>query len=257
MNLTHKRIVITRPRAQAEEFASALIAERAHPIFFPVIEITPLSDFAVLDAALQSLGQYNWLILTSVHGVNVFFKRLKVLGINQIPQHLRVAAIGARSALCLAEHGLTADFVPIKYIAEAIVPGLGEDISGKRFLLPQSDLAREFLAQEIRSAGGIVDEIVAYHTVPAQPRPSAWDALRSGMDVVTFASPSSVNGFFGVLGKNGFDIYRLPGNPLIASIGPVTSAAAREIGLPVQVEAKEHTITGLVAALKMAYPEID
>ena len=252
MNLTHKRILITRPRAQAEEFASALIAERAHPIFFPVIEITPLSDFAVLDAALHSLGQYDWLILTSVHGVNVFFNRLKVLGINGIPQRLRVAAIGAKTALCLSEHGLTADFVPNKYIAEAILPGLGEDISGKRFLLPQSDLAREILAQEIRSAGGIVDEVVAYHTVPTQPQPSALDALRSGMDVVTFASPSSVNGFFDVLCKNGLDIYHLPGNPLIACIGPVTSATAREVGLPVHVEAKEHTITGLVAALKVA-----
>ena len=252
MNLTHKRILITRPRAQAKEFANALIMERAHPIFFPVIEITPLSDFAVLDAVLQSLGQYNWLILTSVQAANVFFKRLKVLGINQIPQHLRVAAIGARTALGLAEHGLTADFVPNKYIAEAILPGLGQDISGKRFLLPQSDLAREILAQEIRSTGGIVDEVVAYHTVPAQPQPSALGALRAGIDVVTFASPSSVKGFFGVLCKNGLDIHRLPGNPLIACIGPVTSAAAREVGLPVNVEAREHTITGLVAALKMA-----
>ena len=82
-------------------------------------------------------------ILTSVHGVDVFFKRLDVLGIEQIPLHLRVAAIGSKTAQCLSEHGISADFVPNEYIAEAILPGLGEDISGKRFLLPQSDLARD------------------------------------------------------------------------------------------------------------------
>jgi len=250
MNLIRKRILITRPRAQAEEFASALINEGAHPIFFPVIEITPLSDFAAFDAALHRLDQYDWLILTSIHAVDVFFKRLEFLDIHHIPKHLRVAAIGTRTALCLSEHGVIPYFVPNEYIAEAILPGLGEDISGKRFLLPQSDLAREFLAKEILSAGGSADEIVAYHTRTTRPDSSIMDTLRLGVDVVTFASPSSVRGFMDVLVERGLDAHCLPGNPLIACIGPMTASAAREAGLPVHVEAKKHTITGLVAALK-------
>lgn len=250
MNLTGKRIVITRPRLQAEEFGKVLIAEGAHPIFFPVIEIVPLSDFTILDSALLKLDQYDWLILTSIHGVDVCFKRLGILGIHRIPQHLRVAAIGSRTALSLSEQGVIPDFVPNEYIAEAIPPGLGKNISGKRFLLPQSDQAREFLANAIRSAGGLVDEVTAYHTRTTSLDPNALDALQLGVDLVTFASPSSVKGFIDVLNEQGVDISGLPGNPLIACIGPVTASAARSAGLTVHVEAKEHTMNGLFSALK-------
>ena len=250
MNLTHKRILITRPRAQAEEFANALIAEGAHPIFFPVIEIVPLNDFTVFDSALLKLDQYDWLILTSIHGVDIFFKRLETLGIQNIPQQLRVAAIGAKTARCLYEHYVVPNFIPNEYLAEALLLGLGKDISGKRFLLPQSDLAREFLAKEIRSSGGIVDEVVAYHTKTAHPDSSAMDTLRAGVDIITFASPSSVKGFMDVLVEHGLDLSNLPGNPLIACIGPVTASAVRDAGLSVGVESKEHTMIGLVAALK-------
>jgi uroporphyrinogen III methyltransferase/synthase len=250
MNLTGKRIVITRPRAQAEEFAHALIAEAAQPIFFPVIEIAPLDNYSVLDSALLKLEQYDWVIFTSIHGVDSFFKRLEFLDINHVPAGLRIAAIGPKTALCLSMHGVAADFVPNEYTAEVILPGLGEDVSGERFLLPQSDLAREFLAKEIRSAGGLVDEVVAYHTRTAHPDPSAVETLRSGVDVITFASPSSVKSFMNVLVECGLDASDFPGNPLIACIGPVTASAVREAGLPVHVEAKEHTISGLINALK-------
>jgi uroporphyrinogen III methyltransferase / synthase len=250
MNLTGKRIVITRPRRQAKEFANALIAEGAQPIYFPVIEIASLNDFTAFDSALLKLDQYDWLILTSIHGVDVFFKRLEVLDIKQLPQHLQVAAIGTKTARCLYEHWVAPNFIPNEHIAEAILPGLGEDISGKRFLLPQSDLAREFLAKEIRSAGGIVDEIVAYHTRTANVDSSSIDSLRKGIDIITFASPSSIKSFANILLENNFDMHCLPGNPLIASIGPVTAAAVREIGLQVHVEAKEHTMIGLVNVLK-------
>ncbi len=250
MNLADKRILITRPRTQAEEFANALIAEGAHPIFFPVIEIVPLHDFTVFDSALRNLDQYNWLVLTSIHGVDVLFKRLEILGVKHIPSELHIAAIGPKTASRLSEHGLTANFIPSEYVVDFILPGLGKDIVGKRFLLPQSDLAREFLAKEIRSAGGIVDEVVAYHTRTAQPDPTAMDHLHNGVDIITFASPSSVKGFMDILIEHDFDIHCLPGYPLIACIGPVTASAARAVGLPVHVEAKEHTMIGLVEALK-------
>lgn len=251
MNLTAKRILITRPRAQAEEFANALIAEGAQPIFFPVIEITPLDDFSLLDKSLHDLNQYDWLILTSIHGVDIFFKRLKFLNINQIPQHLQVAAIGSKTASHLVEHGVTPNFIPDEYIAEAILRGLSENILGKRFLLPQSDLARETLAKELRYSGAMVDEVVAYYTKTVHPDSSAMDVLRSGMDMVTFASPSSVKGFLDILHKCNFNPSKLPGNPLVACIGPVTASAAREAGFTVHIEAKEHTIAGLISALKI------
>jgi len=252
MNLNGKRILITRPRAQAEEFANELIAEGAHPIFFPVIEITSLNDFEAFDSALLKLDQYDWLILTSIHGADIFFKRLEGLGIKNIPSELRIAAIGSKTASRLSEYGVKPDFVPSEYIAESILFDLGKDISGKRFLLPQSDLAREYLAKEIRSAGGTVHEVVAYHTRTVHPDSSTIDTLREGLDIITFASPSSVKGFMDILDEHDFDIHCLPGNPIIACIGPVTATTVREAGLDAQVEAKEHTMQGLVMALKDA-----
>ena len=254
MSLTNKRILITRPRAQAEEFASALIAAGAHPIFFPVIEIVPLNDFSCLDSALRKINTYDWLILTSVHGVDVFFKRLDILGIKHVPESLRVAAIGPKTSSCLLQHGVTPRFVPTEYIAEAILPGLGQDISGKRFLLPQSDLARTALANEIRSAGGVVDEIVAYQTVPSHPGISGMNALRAGVDIITFTSPSAVNNFVAIVRNNGLDPINLPGTPLFACIGPVTKKAAEEMGFCDSVVANEHTTAGLIEVIgKLAH----
>ena len=249
MNLTNKRILITRPRAQAAEFANALIEAGAQPIFFPVIEIVPLSDFSALDSALLKLDTYDWLILTSVHGVDTFFKRLDTLGIKHVPEGLRVAAIGPKTASCLLQHDVIAHFVPTEYIAEAIPPGLGEDISGKRFLLPQSDLARPDLASEIRSAGGLVDEVVAYRTVPSQPDISGINALRVSVDIITFTSPSAVHNFFTIVRNIELDPINLPGTPFFACIGPVTKKAAEEMGFCNLVVANEHTTAGLIETI--------
>ncbi len=249
MNLIGKRVLITRSRARAEEFAKALVAEGARPVFFPVIEIIPPDDFSGLDRALRNLDQYDWLVLTSVHGVDAFFKRLKVLGIEQIPLHLRTAAVGSKTAQCLSEHGISPDHVPDEYIPESILPGLGDNIHGKRFLLPQSDLARTVLAIEIRSAGGIVDEVVAYRNVKGEPDLSAMNALKSGLDIITFTSPSTVWNFVDIVRKNGLDPLNLPGVPLFACIGPITKKAAEEAGFVNLVAAEKYTTDGLVEVI--------
>ena len=246
MNLTNKRVLITRPRAQAEEFASTLKAVGAKPIFFPVIKIVPPDNFSVLDYAIRSLEQYDWLILTSIHGVDAFFKRLDFLGIKKIPVGLNVAAVGAKTAQRISEHGIQVDYMPEEYLSEAISAGLGNKVYGKRFLFPQSNLARRVLANEIRNAGGIVTEIVVYRTVLNTPDSIALDALRAGVEIVTFTSPSTVQNFIAVVQKNGFDPFRLPGDPLFACIGPITERAAREQGLLNVVMAKEYTMEGLI-----------
>jgi uroporphyrinogen-III synthase len=196
------------------------------------------------------LEQFHWLILTSFHGVDAFFKRLQVLGITQLPPGLRVAAVGSKTAQCLVEHSILTDYIPDEYIPEAMLPGLGKNIDGKRFLFPQSSLARTILADEIRSAGGVVTEVVAYCTVSSEPDRIEVVELRAGVDVVTFTSPSIVNNFVDVVQKNGIDPFNLPGNPLFACIGPITQKAAEEAGLKNLVTASEYTTTGLIEALK-------
>jgi uroporphyrinogen-III synthase len=251
MDLNGKRVLISRPRARAEECARALRDAGAQPVFFPVIEIAPPDDYVALDGALRNLAQYDWLIVTSVHAVDAFASRLQAVGVERLPRDLRVAAIGPRTARRLSELGLRSDHIPAKYNADGILPGLG-GLAGRRFLLPQSDLARHTIAGAIRARGGLADEIVAYHTVPAHPDPSDMEALRAGLDLVTFASPSSVRNFVAMVSAAGLDAARLPGKPLIACLGPHTASAVKKAGLPVDIEAQEHTLAGLVVALKQA-----
>jgi len=249
MNLTNKRILITRSRAQAVKFADSLAAQGAQPIIFPVIEIVPAEDLSALDRALQTLDDYDWLVLTSVHGVNAFFDRLEALGMERLTPGLRVAAVGPRTARAVSDRGVWVEHMPDEYIPEAMLPGFGNNIYGKRFLLPQSNLARTVLAGEIRSTGGLVNEVVAYRTVSAEPDPSELNALRSGVDVVTFTSPSTVHNFVGIVRKNGLDPLNLPGSPLYACIGPVTKRAAEEAGLLTALVANQYTTDGLVEVI--------
>lgn len=249
MNLKNKRILITRPRAQTEEFANALIAEGAQPIFFPVIQIVPPESFSDLDHALQTLHQYDWLILTSVNAVDAFFKRLDFLGIKNIPSNLRLITIGSKTAESLSKYGISPDYIPYEYVSESILSGFHENISGKRFLLPQSSLARKALANEIRIAGGIADEVTAYQTIATQPTESELNELRIGVDIITFTSPSTVENFIDVVQKNGFNPLELIGPPLFACIGPVTKKAAENAGLMNLTVANKYTTDGLIDAI--------
>jgi uroporphyrinogen III methyltransferase / synthase len=214
-----------------------------------VIEIVPVDDFSTFDHALQQLDQYDWLVFTSIHAVDAFFQRLAVLEIKSIPTQLRVAAVGARTANALSVHGIRADHVPQEYSAECVLFGLKENIHNKRFLLPQSNLANKTLADGIRLAGGVVDEVIAYQNVTASLDVHGLEELRAGVDVVTFASPSAVRNFIQLLRENGLDPFHLAGAPLVACIGPVTRKAAEEAGFRNLAEAEEYTTDGLVKLL--------
>jgi len=251
MNLKNKRILITRPKERAKEFAELLTAEGAQPIFFPVIQISPLNDTSHIDNTLCNIANYDWLIFTSVHAVEAIFARLHALEI-VIPNQLHIAVVGTQTEVSLAKHGIKADFIPTEYSAESIADGLGKDISSKRVLLPQSNLSHDTLTKNLHSAGATVDDVIAYHTFRAKPEPEAIHSLRSGVDIITFASPSSVSGFVDVLTENNLDIHNLPNNPLIACIGQVTASAVKDVGLQVHIEAKEHTIKGLIETMKKA-----
>jgi uroporphyrinogen-III synthase len=249
MDLTGTRILITRPLRQAGEFAEALRAARAEPVFFPAIQIRPVENTAALDRALRQLPCYAWVVFTSVNGVDAVWKRLNMLGLPGIPDGVRVAAIGPKTAAALQERSIKPDFVPDEYIAEAVLPGLGE-LDRRWVLLPRADLARPALARAIRDAGGIAHTVTAYRTLPASPDPEGLQSLRDGVDVVTFTSSSTVRNFVALVQAAGLDPLRLPGAPLIACIGPITAATAAESGFCVSVMAAEYTTVGLLAALQ-------
>lgn len=237
-----KRIMITRPRPQAEDFAENLRAAGFEPILFPVIEIQPIENNVALERALAKLECYDWLVFTSVNAVNVVFRQVET---SSLPQ---VAAIGPKTAEALQSRGVTPNFVPDEYVAESILPGLG-DLRGKWVLLPRAEIARKALPEAIFEAGGIPHEIAVYKTLPTQPDPEGLAALKSGMDIVTLTSPSTVQNFVAIARQNGLDPSSLPGDPLFACIGPITEQAARQEGLSNLVTAREYTTRGLIEVI--------
>lgn len=237
-----KRILITRPRDQADDFAEKLRAAGFTPIFFPVIEIQPIENNVALERALAKLGCYDWLVFTSVNAVDVVIPQLPIQSLPQI------AAIGPKTAEALKAHGVMPDFVPTEYVAEAILPGLG-DLRGKWVLLPRAEIARKALPQAIFEAGGIPHEISVYKTLSVAPGAEGLAALQSGLDIVTFTSPSTVLNFIAIAREHGLDPLSLSGNPLFACIGPITERAAREEGLTNLVTAREYTTEGLIETI--------
>ena len=240
--LAGKRILVTRPRAQAADLSEKLAALGAEPVVFPTIDIAALDDYSALDRAIAQLETYQWIIFTSVNGVAAFWQRLahaKKTG--QTLNDIQIAAIGPATARALNEVGVRAEFVPDEYVAERILDGMG-DVAGQRILLPRADIAREALAIELERRGAIVDEIAAYRTLPAAPDPRGLSELRCGVDVITFTSSSTVRNFVALVGNETF-------GAAIACIGPITAQTAREAGLRVDVTASEYTTDGLVAAL--------
>jgi uroporphyrinogen-III synthase len=244
------KVLITRPLAQSHAFAEALRKAGLEPVFFPVIEIRPLKDQTALESALSDLGNYAWVVFTSVNAVEVVFAALQAGGhLPLIPaQDPKIAAIGPKTAEALHAHGISPDFVPEEYVAEAILPGLGA-LNGRRVLLPRAEIAREALPQAIRSAGGDAHEVTVYRTLPAVPAPAALAALRNGMDWITFTSPSTVQNFVEIVQAAGLDPFDLPRNPRIACIGPVTAQAARLEGFAVHAVADVYTTEGLIQVI--------
>jgi uroporphyrinogen-III synthase len=241
-----KRVLITRARLQADEFADKLRSAGFEPIYFPVIEIKPIEDNRALERALSKLNCYEWIVFTSVNAVEIVFDQFPSL---EWSEGVKVAAIGPKTAEALKARGLSPDFVPQEYVAEAILPGLG-DLVGKWVLLPRAEIARKALPEAICEAGGVPHEIAVYKTLPAQPDQAGLAALRSGVDIITLTSSSTVENFLAIARGNGLDPLDLPNHPVFACIGPITGGAAKEAGLPNLVVAEEYTTEGLIAVLK-------
>ena len=250
------KVLITRPRTQSSSFGEALQSAGFEPIYFPVIEIRPVENNTELDNAIKNLAKYDWVVFTSVNAVNVVFG-LPVGATRHDPQAhwekqdgspLRIAAIGPKTEDALRKHNIEPDFVPEEYIAEAILLGLG-DLRGKWVLLPRAEIARQGLPEAILKAGGIAHEIVVYQTLPAEVDMDGLNALKSGVDVVTFTSASTVENFVAMMRQNKLDPLNLPNNPLFACIGPITEQAARDEGLSNLVVAKEYTTEGLIEVI--------
>lgn len=191
------KVLITRPLSQSEEFAKRLAEAGFEVVLFPVMEIQSEEDKQALDQALNRLNQYDWVIFTSVNGVRLFFNRLwerKLTFPASGTASIKVAAIGPKTASALQQRGVSVDWMPSEYVAEAILPGLG-DVNGKWVLLPRAKIARPALPTAIQKAGGIVHEVALYRTKVVEVDQKSLAVFEQGIDWITFTSPSTVHHF--------------------------------------------------------------
>jgi len=247
------RILVGRARHQAGALSGELRKLGATVIEIPFIEIRKPRSFKPLDLALKNLDSYDWLILTSVNGVEAVWERLNKLGLKKTSlRHLSIAAIGPATKKAIQQHDVKVEVVPKEYIAESVVRSLRRRVKGKRLLLVRAKVARDVIPRELRKAGAQVDVVEAYETVvPKSSRIRLRSALvnpRMRPHVVTFTSSSSVRNFVALLGSGNANLEGIH----LASIGPVTSSTLLERGLRVDIKAKKFTIPGLVKAIVCA-----
>jgi uroporphyrinogen III methyltransferase / synthase len=255
-----KSVLVTRPVQQAGSLSQLLRDEAAEPVEAPTIRIVPPEDSGPLHEAVQRLDGYRCVVLTSKNGVEHLFAAIRAQGGDaRRLGKARVVAIGPKTAEALATHGVIADRVPDEYrgeaAADAVLAELGPEVRGARVLLPRAREAREVLPERLRQAGAVVDVVEAYRTLP----PADEDVARirrlvgdGGVDVVTFTSSSTVRNLVDVLGD---DATRRLAQVTVASIGPITTRTALDLGLRVDVTADAYTTAGLVQALRKHFEQ--
>ena len=239
-----RRVVVTRARAQASGLAATLRALGAEVVELPAIRIEPRIASEEVRKAATEIGEYALICMTSPNGAHLLLDALTAAGLDaRALANATVAAIGPGTARALAEHGIAADVVPERFVAEALADTLRTvDVDGKRVLVARAAEARDVLPDALRERGAEVDVVALYETVREEPAADAIEAAQ-GAEYVTFTSSSTVSNLTEALGN------RFPRGARVVSIGPITSESARAAGLEVHVEAERHDVDGLLAAL--------
>ncbi|HKW41729.1 MAG TPA: uroporphyrinogen-III synthase, partial [Gemmatimonadales bacterium] len=252
--LAGRRIAVTRAREQADELVRELEARGAAVVCAPTIRIEVLRDLEPLRRALARLRDYRWVAFTSQNAVQVVFDALPGWGYSPTAfTATRIAAIGPATGHALTARGVRVAVIPDGYVAEALVAALASrsDLSGARILIPRAQEARDALPEGLRARGAKVDVIPVYRTVPelGEGPTLAREILAGRIDAVTLTSSSTVHAFVQAVGRE----VAVSGRYRAAVIGPITAGTAREYGLNVDIEAREYTTAGLVAALERFY----
>jgi uroporphyrinogen-III synthase len=266
--LAGTRILVGRARHQAGSLSTSLRSLGATVIEIPFIEIRKPESYVPLDTALKNIKSniksYDWLILTSVNGVEAMWDRVRRLRITRrMLKRLKIAAIGPATKKAIVKHGLKVKMVPEEYVAESMAKGLRDEVKGKRVVLIRAKVARDVIPEELRAAGAHVDVVEAYETVVPEKSRTRLRALMKNAarrpHVVTFTSSSTVKNFAELLGSATEGLRSADARVedwfkgvQFASIGPVTSATLRELKLPVAIEAREFTMGGLIRAIVIA-----
>ena len=248
--LAGRRVVVTRSRQQASKLVERVEELGGEAIEFPVIRIAEPEDYADFDNALENIGKYNWIVFTSVNGVEAFLKRMrqKRLDIRELAG-IKICAVGEATSEELGRYGLNVDLMPDSYTTGDLLHAmLGVVSSGDRVLLARADIASRELSEGLKEKGVDFDDLIVYRNLADDPgRASTIDMLEGNeVDFITFTSSSTVKNFVSVLGRDNID--KISGSKVVC-IGPVTANTAREMGIRVDAVADVYTIDGLIDKL--------
>jgi uroporphyrinogen III methyltransferase/synthase len=243
--LSGRVVLVTRPGEQAQELRELLAALGAEVLEQPGISVSDPPDWSPVDAALERIASYDWLVFSSSNGVKRLLDRLLLRGgsLQQLAA-VKLAAIGPGTAAELVRYGLAAEIVPGEYRAESLADALAPQAAGRRFLLARASRGRQVLPERLLAAGGIVEQVVVYSTSDVETAdPQVAAALAAGrVDWVTVTSSAIARAIVGLFGEQ-------LRKTRLASISPVTSQTLHELGHPPAAEAVEYTMAGLVAAI--------
>ncbi|MDJ0704080.1 MAG: uroporphyrinogen-III synthase [Leptolyngbyaceae cyanobacterium MO_188.B28] len=257
-SLNGRTILVTRAVGQSDQFSQQLRQRGANVIELPALEIKPPSDWEPLDQQLDRISSFDWLILTSANAVDFFLRRLIAKGYStQALSSLKIAVVGRKTALQLEAHGLTADFIPPKFISDSLIEHFPnrDRLAGTQILYPclEND-RRDLLITELSKLGAIVLDRPAYRSACPETIPTeALNAFKQKVDVVTFASPKTARCFSYLLEQAQDALGEEPQHILkevaIASIGPLTSSTCQTLFGRVDIQPQEYSLNGLTSAL--------
>jgi uroporphyrinogen III methyltransferase/synthase len=254
-----KRVLVTRPREQAAELVDLLTAYGADSIEAPMIRMAPPENPDPLLSAAASPEQFDWIVFTSANAVDAFMTAL-LDGERDVRalKGPRICTSGTATAERLAGYGIKVDLIPREFRGDAVAAALMAQgpMTGVRVLLPRSDIGREVIGEQLREAGAVVTEVIAYRTIledaQRETDPDVYGMLLDGkIDVATFTSPSAIRNFAKIHGAD--QVSDLLKHTVVATIGPVTADAARQLGVPVTIQPRTHTIPSLVDAIAAYY----
>lgn len=246
-----KRILVTRAKEQSLEMSNIITELGGEAVEFPVIKTIPPIQCEEFNQAINQLETFDWIIFSSVNGVNYFFAKLKEQGIDiRQMSKAKIVAVGPKTAKALQDKYLNIEVLPQEFVAEGILASLQGHIKpGQKVLFPRADIARDIIPNYLKEKGLEVTAVDAYQTVPAaENREEIIEFLKEKkLNVITFTSSSTVKNFLEAL--KGENIEKLLEGVILASIGPITTETAIKQGLEVQITAEEYTVPSLVKAI--------
>ena len=254
LHLKNRTILITRSQSQSPEFRHLLERVGAKVLEIPTIEIKARLNPA-LDEAIKNISHYQWLMFTSVHGVQIFMDRAKKMGnLSSWTDSIvfpNICCIGPATAKKTEEYGFQADLAPLIYQAEGILEDFihlhSGDITNLHILIPRASRARNILPNTLKDKGAVVDVVAIYDTVvPETSRSRLTDLLKKeSPDLITFTSSSTVTNFVDLAPEH-ITLQKF----CYAAIGPITAATAKEYGLNIVIQANKSSIPDLVSAIE-------